>query len=255
MPATYTEHCAECGGPLEYRTEGRRLECGRCGRIEWGYVGCPAGHFLCDECHGRSALDAIETTLFGSASQDPFEIAEQAMALPGLPELGCHHAHIAAGALMAALKNAGHPGASDASVREVLRRTAAQARGGFCGLTGVCGVLPAIGACVSVLAGSKCGTDVEQRLTMEAVTRVSGALTELTGPSCCRAYVRAALETANAFLAEKMDVALAAPAAPSRVACDRADKHPHRCREDACPYYPTERAPRGSSAAPQRGSQ
>ncbi len=42
-----------------------------------------------------------------TTSKDPMEIAEWMMSHPKLPMLGCQHAYIAAGALLAALKNEG----------------------------------------------------------------------------------------------------------------------------------------------------
>ncbi|WP_286977420.1 DUF5714 domain-containing protein, partial [Candidatus Aquicultor secundus] len=52
-------------------------------------------------------IEAIEDIAFTTTSKDPVEISELMMAHPALPMLGCQHAYIAAGALMAAIKNEG----------------------------------------------------------------------------------------------------------------------------------------------------
>ena len=177
----------------------------------------------------------IKDIAFTIKSKDPFEIAELMLSYPGLPMLGCQHAYIAGGALMAAVKNAaGAAEINNESIKEVFRRARKQAHGGYCGLTGVCGIAPAIGACFAVLTGSKCGTDKEQRITMEAVARVTRAITELTGPSCCKAYVWTALDTAVNYLGESLGVVL-----PSRrlITCNYSAKHPHGCRQAQCPYF------------------
>ncbi|RMG68448.1 MAG: hypothetical protein D6710_10140 [Nitrospirae bacterium] len=148
--------------------------------------------------------------------------------------LGCHHAYIAGGALMAAIKNSGSRGITNEDIKEVFRRTERQAHGGYCGLTGVCGIVPAIGAVFGVLIGSKCGKDEEQRLTMEAVTRVTGAITELTGPSCCKAYVRVALEVSVAYLRQALGIELPMQDVPT---CKHTDRHLHGCRKERCPYF------------------
>jgi hypothetical protein len=153
--------------------------------------------------------------------------------------LGCQHAYIAGGALMAAVKNEGSRGVTNDDLYEVFKRTAKQAHGGYCGLSGVCGIAPAIGACFAVLTGSKCGTTDAQRTTMEAVTRVSRAITDLTGPSCCKAYVWNALDVAVDYLRESLGIILPTRA---KVSCSFAHKHPHGCRGAACPYF------RGSEA-------
>jgi hypothetical protein len=223
-----------CGAPLTYHEKAEELKCLYCGRLERGHISCPGGHYICDLCHNSDSMRIIEDTMLSTPSGNPFEIAEIAMRFPGLPMLGCQHAYIAGGALMAAIKNAGNKGITNAEIKEVLRRTVKQAHGGYCGLTGVCGVAPAIGACFAVLTGSKCGKDEEQRITMEAVTRVARAITELTGPSCCKAYVWNSLEAAAIYLSESLGIIL--PSSQS-ITCSYSARHPHGCREARCPYF------------------
>lgn len=231
-----TEHCAVCGGPLEYLTAAEEQSCTSCGAVVAAHVKCGKGHVICDTCHGREAHKAVEALALSATSPDPLEVAEQMMALPGLPMLSCDHAFIAAGAFMAALRNSPYGSKiGEAEVREAFARTAKQAHGGYCGLTGVCGVAPAIGAVFSIFLGARCGTDREQRMVMEAVTRVSRAVTDLTGPSCCKAYVRASLRIAVDMFAEKFGIVL--PVKESAFICQHSSRHPHGCREEKCPYY------------------
>ncbi len=223
-----------CGAFLEYLEHARDLSCIYCKKTEQGHITCPNGHYICDLCHNRDAMTIIEDIVRTTISKDPFEIAELMMSYPGLPMLGCQHAYIAAGALMAALRNEGSRAVADEKIREVFNRTRKQAHGGYCGLTGVCGIAPAIGACFSVLTGSKCGTRDEQRITMEAVTRVTRAITDLTGPSCCKAYVWSALDVATKYLKESLGTELPTHA---KIVCSYTSKHPHGCREKNCPYF------------------
>lgn len=176
----------------------------------------------------------IENIVLTTKSINPNEIGELAFSFLGLPMLGCQHAYIAGGALMAALKNEGSASLTNDDIREVIKRTRKQAHGGYCGLSGVCCIVSAIGACISVLTGAQCGKDREQRLTMEAVTKVTRAITDLTGPSCCKAYVRAALTSAAEFLAEHLSIRLPSS---SETACQFSPKHPHGCRETKFPYF------------------
>lgn len=157
------------------------------------------------------------------------------MTHPKLPMLGCQHAYIAAGALLAALKNEGSKKITENDQREVFKRIEKQAVGGYCGLTGVCGIVPAIGACFSILLGAKCGKDLEQRITMEATRRVIEVIETLTGPSCCKAYVRASLLLAVDLLREKFGIIF--PVKKLSVPCQFQEKHPHGCREERCPYF------------------
>jgi hypothetical protein len=168
-------------------------------------------------------------------SPDPMAIAERMMAHPALPMLSCDHAYIAAGALLAALRNSPYGRITEKDVREVFGRTERQAQGGYCGLTGVCGIAPAVGAVVSLFLGAHCGTDREQRIVMDAVTRVSRAIADLTGPSCCKAYVRAAINVAASVFSETLGIVM--PVQNASPACEHAERHPHGCREEKCPYF------------------
>jgi len=234
--AKNTENCMVCGSKLDYLKEAEDLICTYCGTGHQAHVKCPKGHFVCDACHGKDARKVIEELARTSRSQDPVAIAELMMAHPSLPMLSCDHAFIAAGALMAALRNSPYGSKiGEAEVQEAFARTAKQAHGGYCGLTGVCGVAPAIGACFSIFLGARCGSDREQRIVMEVVTRVSGAITDLTGPSCCKAYVRSALTVAVAMFAEKFGVVM--PVKDTVIVCSHSVQHPHGCREEKCPYF------------------
>ena len=224
-----------CGSRLDYLKKAGEMTCVYCRKTELTHISCPNGHYICDACHSRDVMKAVEDISFSAGSRDPVAIAELMMSHPALPMLGCEHAFIAAGALMAALRNALSGKITQDDIREAFSRTGKQAVGGYCGLTGVCGVVPAVGSCFSVFLGSKCGSDTEQKITMEAVTRTAQAISELTGPSCCKAYVRASLMVAVQMFEEKFGIVL--PLEDPAIACKHSGRHPHGCRTDRCPYY------------------
>jgi hypothetical protein len=226
-----------CGTALQYLDQIRPVICTLCGEEDFTHVVCPRVHYVCDTCHNRRPHDTIEDIALNTQLKDPLGIAEVMMGYPGMPMLGCHHAHVVGGALMAAIKNEGSLGFSEKAVKEVFRRTATQARGGYCGLTGVCGIVPAIGACFAVLSGSKCGSDREQRMTMEVVSHILRVIADLTGPSCCKAYVRASLSHAVSLLREYLGIFL--PVVYSPISCSFGERHPHGCRRTRCPYFET----------------
>jgi len=232
-----TENCMVCGADLKYLRLAESLTCTYCGKTVQGSIACPQGHYICEDCHAGDLKSVITGRALKTQSEDPVAIAELMMARPDLPMLGCEHAYIAAGALMAALKNSpyGRGKITDADIREVFDRTAMQAVSGFCGLTGVCGISPAIGACFSLFFGARCGSDAEQKITMDAVIRVSQSIAGLTGPSCCKAYVRAALSEAVTIFAERFGIML--PVEKTSIVCTDSARHPHGCREEQCPYY------------------
>lgn len=154
---------------------------------------------------------------------------------PNIPMLGCEHAWIAAGALMAALKNEGTLKIAEEQVIEALNRTKRQAIGGYCGLTGVCGIVPAMGACFSVVLGASCPKDRETAATMKVVARIVERIAEETGPCCCKNFVRTALSEAILWAKECLHVSLPSPG--KAIVCAHSSRHPHGCREEKCLYF------------------
>lgn len=224
-----------CGAELEYFTNEITLMCTCCHKEEKGAIRCPAGHYVCDECHNHQSIIFAETVCSDTTSTDPLHIFEKMIAAPAVPMLGCHHAFMAAGAFMTAIKNQGTVDVSKDMICEVYERTKRQAIGGYCGLTGVCGIAPALGACFAVILGSRCGTGMEQKITMNAVADIVRAIADLTGPSCCRAYARKSLEIARDFASDSLQINLSGMT--YHITCQDMEKHPHGCRKELCPYY------------------
>jgi len=197
---------------------------------------CSGFHHCCDRCKTNDTRSVIAVMARTTTLKDPAAIAELMMGLPQLPMLDCDHAFIAAGAFIAALKNSPYGGKiTDNEICEAFGRTASRIVKESCAQTGVCCIIPAIGACFSLFIDVRFGSDREQQIVMDAVTKVSQALTNLTGPVCCKAYVRASLGVATTLFAERFGIML--PASSSATVCRWSDKHPFGCREDTCPYY------------------
>jgi hypothetical protein len=227
-----------CGTPLEYLDTAVDMTCSLCGVPGRGHVRCPEHHYVCENCHGAGFMALLPALLAAAATEpdpSPSHIANRLMDHPDLPMLGCEHAHIAAGALMTAIRVAGVTGVTEAHLTEALERTAQQAVSAYCGLTGVCGVVPALGACYSVLVGGQCGRGPQTRAVMTLVSRLAAATAAEAEPGCCKAYVRVALrETVGALEA---DLGIMLPKSPP-VVCHHSYRHPHGCRGPACQWHP-----------------
>lgn len=230
-------NCQVCGGELEYYTEGKELTCIRCGKQEIGNINCPNGHYVCDECHGKDVFDLIKDYVLTSSMKSPFEIAEVLMEYQDkVPMLGCENAWIAAGSLIASIRNEGTIKITQEQIIEVLNRTRRQAIGGYCGLTGVCGIAPAIGACFSVILGAACPKDKETAMTMKVVSRIVNVIADQAGPCCCKCFVRVALK--EGVILAKQYLSINLPESKSDLKnCTYVAKHPHGCRKEKCPFY------------------
>jgi len=234
--------CLFCGSPVELLETREERPCIFCGEREMVAASCSGSHHCCDRCKTDETRSVIAVMGRTTTRKDPTAISELMMGLPQLGMLDCDHAFIAAAAFIVALKNSPYGGKiTENEVSEALDRTASQIAKESCAQTGVCGIIPAIGACFSLFLGVRFGSDREQQVTMDAVTKVTQALTDLTGPVCCKAYVRASLGVATTLFAERFGIML--PVSSFAPVCRWSDKHPFGCREDTCPYYQTTSTP------------
>lgn len=230
------ENCMVCGSALEYLTEAVSVICNYCGKKESGYIRCPKGHYVCEECHGKGAYELVKDVALKTKEKDPLSIAETMMSHPSIPMLGCEHAYITAAAFMTALKNESSLDIKDKQIIEAMERVKKQAVSGYCGLTGVCGVPIAIGAVFSVILKAGCPKDTETSVTMHAVARTVNAIANDTGPCCCKSYVRTALSIGFNLAKEFLKVEL--PIHRERISCFYSKRHPHGCRGPKCSYFP-----------------
>ncbi|OPX89213.1 MAG: hypothetical protein A4E53_01612 [Pelotomaculum sp. PtaB.Bin104] len=228
------ENCLICGNKLDYLEWGREFSCIYCGKKEVGYVYCPGGHYVCDHCHGKGLYEQILNMAITSQGTDPLKIAETMMKAAPIPMLGCEHAWISAGALLAAIKNTGEINITENRIAEALARTKKQAIGAYCGLTGICGIAPAIGSCFSVILSAACSKDQETATTMRVVSQVIGALAGQTGPCCCKNFVRTALTLGCKLVRQILNIALVCD---GELVCGDSSRHPHGCRKEKCHYY------------------
>jgi hypothetical protein len=231
-----TENCMSCGKELEYLTKPTPVTCYFCGIKELGYVICPNGHYICENCHGKCAYDIIKSMVLTTTEKDPLAIAEKIMSHPKIPMLGCEHAIILVGSLMAALRTEGTIKLTDTQILDAMNRTKKQAISGYCGLTGVCGVAIGIGAVFSTILGAACPKDVETSITMHVVARAIDAIANDAGPCCCKSFTRTVLGVGYNQIKEHFRVKL--PLHREKISCFYSKRHPHGCRASKCLYYP-----------------
>ena len=230
------ENCMVCGASLEYLETAVSVVCNYCGKEETGYVRCPKGHYVCDECHGKGAFDLVKDIALTTNEKDPLAIAELLMAHPKIPFLGCEHGIIATASLLVALKNDGTLSVSNEQIIEAMKRTQKQSMPPYCALTGVCGVPIGIGAAFSVILGAACPKDRESAITMHIAARTIDTIANDVGPMCCKSFVRTALGVAYNSAKEYFNVHL--PIHREKISCFHSNKNHPNCRKEKCLYYP-----------------
>jgi hypothetical protein len=198
-------NCAVCAQPLVYATEAIDVICGFCGKSERSLIYCPAGHYVCDSCHARSAIDALRQILAATSEKDPGIILEMAMAHPSVPMHGPEHHIMVPAVLVAAVRNAGYADAP-CLVEKAIER-ASKVPGGWCGLYGDCGAAVGVGVAVSVITGATPLTGKPRTLAMGATSQALSKMLD-DQARCCKRASRTAVKEAVKYLKDKLAIEL-----------------------------------------------
>ena len=232
MTITSMENCGVCGAELVHTSAPVTMKCAYCGAKEETLIYCPDGHYVCDSCHRRDAVEMASDMLHASTSASPDELLEMLMAHPSVPMHGPEHHAFVPAVLVAAVRNAGHPIPEDAT-DEAIRR-GSLVPGGWCGSHGVCGAAIGLGVAVSIITGATPVKGAERTL---ADTATYLALAEVADgyPRCCKRASRKALEVGVAYLREHLGITLEDSTSSS---CNFFSRN-QECPLGECQYHPT----------------
>jgi hypothetical protein len=224
-------NCGVCARPLVYATESITKTCAICGQEGKTNIYCPAGHYVCDVCHSKAAIEVLKKVLASTKSADPALIIEQVMAHPSVPMHGPEHHAIVPAAIITAVRNAGYP-VPDGAIEKALER-ASKVPGGWCGLYGDCGAAVGVGIAVSVLTNATPLTGKERSLALGAT---SFALSRMLDgqPRCCKRASREAVEAGVEYLKDKLGIKLEKSTGSS---CTYTVRN-QQCAKKECSYYP-----------------
>jgi hypothetical protein len=231
---THHSGCLICGAPLAYQASEEVRSCAVCGKSAATNAWCVGGHFVCDACHGVSAVELIYETCRRATTTDPLRLAVELMRSPLLHLHGPEHHFLVPAVLLAAWATArGLSGpARDERLAEARRRAAA-VKGGLCGLWGACGAGVGTGIFVSVALGATPLARREWRLANQMTAAALMRIAAHGGPRCCKRCTYLAIGEAVAFVAAHLETRLA-PAAELR--CEHHEAN-QECLKDECPYY------------------
>lgn len=222
--------CGVCGRPLVYATDSLLRVCDLCGTEHTTMIFCPAGHYVCDGCHGMAAMDAVRRLLATTTSRDPAAILEQVMSHPGLPIHGPEHHAIVPGVIIAAARNAGAP--LPGGALETALERASTVPGGWCGYYGACGAAVGVGIAVSVLSGATPVKGKPRSLALAATSQVLSRMID-DQPRCCKRASRIAIQAAVEYLRDRLDIDLA----PGDLARCAYTQRNAQCARERCPFF------------------
>jgi hypothetical protein len=223
-------NCGVCARPLVYTTESVAKVCTICGKEEKASIYCPAGHYVCDSCHSKAALEVLRNVLSSTRSVDPAAILEQVMSHPSVPMHGPEHHVIVPAAIVAAVRNSGYP-LPERAVDRAMER-ASKVPGGWCGLYGDCGAAVGAGIAVSVITGATPLTGKPRTLALAATNQALSRMLD-EQPRCCKKASRIAIESTVDLLRERLGINLHQE---NKVRCTYSLRN-QECAREGCPYY------------------
>ena len=230
------EACLICGEPLVYYETAREMTCVYCGRSFPSNAACEAGHFVCDACHSRKAVENILAYCGTCESRDPIAIARALMADPFVHMHGPEHHVLVGAALLTAWHNSGGQGDFPAALAELARR-GEQVPGGACGFWGCCGAAVSAGIFFSVAAGATPLAGESWGLANRATAAALQAIGDIGGPRCCKRDSFTAILQAADLCRRELGVDMEIP---ERVVCGFFPQN-RECLGRRCPYHPAEK--------------
>ena len=230
------EACLICGEPLVYYETAREMTCVYCGRSFPSNAACEAGHFVCDACHSRKAVENILAYCGTCESRDPIAIARALMADPFVHMHGPEHHVLVGAALLTAWHNSGGQGDFPAALAELARR-GKQVPGGACGFWGCCGAAVSAGIFFSVAAGATPLAGESWGLANRATAAALQAIGDIGGPRCCKRDSFTAILQAADLCRRELGVDMEIP---ERVVCGFFPQN-RECLGRRCPYHPAEK--------------
>jgi LSD1 subclass zinc finger protein len=226
-PAT---DCGVCGRPLVYSTDAEPVTCTLCGTVAEARIWCPEGHYVCDACHAKGALDVLREVVSSDRSTDAGAMLERAMAHPAVAMHGPEHHVLVPVVLVAAAEETGRPVPENALEKAIAR--ASTVPGGWCGAYGTCGAAVGVGVAVSVLTGATPVTGPQRTLAMAATSYALSRMLD-EHPRCCKRAARTAVAAGSEFLRERLGIPVALSTRP---VCAYSARNA-QCPGPACPYH------------------
>ncbi len=229
---TDREGCMVCGEPLEYVARAVEMACVYCGRSLSTNAHCAAGHFVCDECHSRDALEVITSLATALRETDLLALFERIRRHPAIPIHGPEYHALVPAVIVSVARASGLP-LEDAHVAMAVER-GKTVPGGACAFLGTCGGGLGVATAFSVILGAN-PYEGQRRHQLHHVTlRVLERIGRHEAARCCQRDGWEALLAASELSEEVIGIRLAAD---RRTVCHQSGIN-RDCAREGCPFYP-----------------
>jgi MoaA/NifB/PqqE/SkfB family radical SAM enzyme/SAM-dependent methyltransferase len=230
-PSKAVHNCMACQKPLAYETSVSPMRCVYCGGEYPSSVRCKAGHFVCDACHSKEALEVIEHLCSLSQERDMLSLFRRIREHPSIPKHGPEHHAMVPAIILTAYKNNGGKLPENALKTALSRGSSVM--GGACGFLGMCGAASGVGIAFAILLGAS-PVAATARATAQKVTHAAlGEIAKYEAARCCHREVWTALKIASKLCEAFLHVSVPAEL---EIRCDQ-KKYNTYCYKKACPIF------------------
>jgi MoaA/NifB/PqqE/SkfB family radical SAM enzyme/ubiquinone/menaquinone biosynthesis C-methylase UbiE len=228
----HRDGCLVCGAELVYAHTIQSKECYYCEQVKSSNALCVQGHFVCDACHSKDALEIIKQICFYKKERDALELMQAIRSHPHFGLHGPEHHSLVPAVILTALRNSGEEITKDQIVTGVKRGQSIA--GGACAFLGICGAAIGVGIAFSILLKADPYKGDERQTVQQVTNKVLEKISSYKAPRCCQRDVWLALQEASSLMKEitgkKLNV-------DKKIACKQFPKN-KECIHDQCPLWP-----------------
>jgi len=176
--------CMVCGDPLDYFAREIVKGCVFCGKEFFANASCENGHFVCDNCHSKNAVEVMLHILINSVETDMLALLAEIRKHPSIPIHGPEHHALVPGIILTAYRNSG--GDVDEEHIERAVRRGSRVAGGNCAFNGVCGAAEGAGIGFSVILDANPLKARERQIVQTVSQNVLEEIAGIKAPRCCQ---------------------------------------------------------------------
>jgi hypothetical protein len=229
----YKQGCMVCGAELIYAETIQSKACHYCQQVKLSDARCANGHFVCDACHTRDAVEIIKQVCLNTRERDALRLMQTIRSHPHFGQHGPEHHSLVPAVILTALRNSGDDISDDRILTGIQRgQTIA---GGACAFLGVCGAAIGVGIAFSILLRADPYKADERQRVQQVTQKVLEKISSYKAPRCCQRDVWLALQEASRLLEEIMGKKLMVD---KKIVCRQFPKN-KECIRDQCPLWPS----------------
>lgn len=221
-----------CGEPLEYVPTAVEKPCVYCGRTLPTAAFCTGGHFVCDECHSRDALQVISSLAMALRETDLLALFERIRRHPAIPIHGPEYHALVPAVIVSVARASGLP-LEDSHVAMAVER-GKTVPGGACAFLGACGGGLGVATAFSVILGANPYEGHRRHQLHDVTIRVLERIGRHEAARCCQRDSWEALLAASELSEEVIGLHLAADVNP---VCLQSGIN-RDCHREGCPFFP-----------------